>query len=136
MTVAGRVQLQQVLMNLMLNGIDAMKEMGGMLTVKSQLDEGGQIEISVNDTGPGLPSGNADRIFEAFFTTKPQGSGMGVASNRKAAGFGRTAMTGMARPFTLPFRRIPRQQTLRSHCVTRPSGQRHSLCEGRAARSK
>jgi signal transduction histidine kinase len=53
-----------------------------MLTVKSQLDEGGQIEISVNDTGPGLPSGNADRIFEAFFTTKPQGSGMGVAISK------------------------------------------------------
>jgi PAS domain S-box-containing protein len=82
MTVADRVQLQQVLMNLMLNGIDAMQEMGGMLTVKSQLDEGGQIEISVNDTGPGLPSGNADQIFEAFFTTKPQGSGMGLAISK------------------------------------------------------
>ena len=76
---ADRVQLQQVLMNLMLNGIEAMKETGGVLTVKSQLREDGQVEISVNDTGPGLPLGNADQIFDAFFTTKPQGSGMGLA---------------------------------------------------------
>jgi signal transduction histidine kinase len=79
MTVADRVQLQQVLMNLMLNGIEAMKDTGGVLTVKSQLGEDGQIEISVNDTGPGLPLGKADQIFDAFFTTKSQGSGMGLA---------------------------------------------------------
>jgi PAS domain S-box-containing protein len=79
MTVADRVQLQQVLMNLMLNGIEAMKDAGGVLTVKSQLGEDSQIEISVNDTGPGLPLGKADQIFDAFFTTKAQGSGMGLA---------------------------------------------------------
>src|SRR6266568_6495307 len=79
MTLADRVQLQPVLMNLMLNGIEAMKDTGGVLTVKSQLREEGQIEISVNDTGPGLPMGKSDQIFEAFFTTKPQGSGMGLA---------------------------------------------------------
>ena len=82
MTVADRVQLQQVLMNLMLNGIEAMKDTGGVLTVKSQLGEDGQIEISVNDTGPGLPPGKADQIFDAFFTTKPQGSGMGLAISK------------------------------------------------------
>jgi signal transduction histidine kinase len=79
---ADRVQLQQVLMNLMLNGIEAMKETGGVLTVKSQLREAGQIQISIHDTGPGLPAGAADQIFEAFFTTKPQGSGMGLAISR------------------------------------------------------
>ena len=79
---ADRVQLQQVLMNLMLNGIEAMKETGGVLTVKSQLPEDGQVEISVNDTGPGLPLGKADEIFDAFFTTKPQGSGMGLAISK------------------------------------------------------
>ena len=79
MTVADRVQLQQVLMNLMLNGIEAMKDTGGVLTVKSQLGEGGQIQVSIHDTGPGLPLGKVDQIFEAFFTTKPQGSGMGLA---------------------------------------------------------
>jgi signal transduction histidine kinase len=79
MTVADRVQVQQVLMNLMLNGIEAMKGTGGVLTVKSHMCESGQIEISVNDTGPGLPVDKADQIFDAFFTTKPQGSGMGLA---------------------------------------------------------
>jgi signal transduction histidine kinase len=79
MTVADRVQLQQVLMNLMLNGIEAMNETGGVITVKSQLNNDGQIQISVNDTGPGLPHGKADQLFEPFFTTKPQGSGMGLA---------------------------------------------------------
>jgi len=77
-TMADRVQLQQVLMNLMLNGIETMKDTG-VLTVKSELREDGQIEISVNDSGPGLPLGKADQIFDAFFTTKPQGSGMGLA---------------------------------------------------------
>jgi signal transduction histidine kinase len=82
MTVADRVQLQQVLMNLMLNGIEAMKDTGGVLTVKSQLHEDGQIETAVKDTGPGLPLGKADQIFDAFFTTKPQGSGMGLSISR------------------------------------------------------
>jgi PAS domain S-box-containing protein len=81
-TVADRVQLQQVLMNLMLNGIEAMKDTGGVLTVKSQLGEDGQIQISIHDTGPGLPLGNVDQIFDAFFTTKPQGSGMGLAISK------------------------------------------------------
>ena len=81
-TVADRVQLQQVPMNLMLNGIEAIKDTGGVVTVKSQLGEDGQIEISVNDTGPGLSLGKADQIFDAFFTTKPQGSGMGLAISK------------------------------------------------------
>jgi signal transduction histidine kinase len=79
---ADRVQLQQVLMNLMLNGIEAMKETGGVLTVKSKSDEDGQIQISIDDTGPGLPVGKVDQIFDAFFTTKPQGSGMGLAISK------------------------------------------------------
>jgi len=81
-TVADRVQLQQVLMNLMLNGIEAMKDTGGVLTVKSQLCEDGQIQISIHDAGPGLPVGMADQIFDAFFTTKTQGSGMGLAISK------------------------------------------------------
>jgi signal transduction histidine kinase len=79
---ADRVQLQQVLMNLMLNAIEAMKETGGVMTVKSQRDENGQVLISVSDTGVGLPAEKADQIFNAFFTTKPQGSGMGLAISR------------------------------------------------------
>jgi PAS domain S-box-containing protein len=79
---ADRVQLQQVLMNLMLNGIEAMKETGGVLTVKTGRGEGDQVLISVSDTGAGLPAGSEDEIFNAFFTTKPQGSGMGLAISR------------------------------------------------------
>jgi signal transduction histidine kinase len=79
---ADRVQLQQVLMNLMLNGIEAMRETGGVLTVKTGRGEGGRVLISVSDTGVGLPAGRADEIFNAFFTTKPQGSGMGLAISR------------------------------------------------------
>jgi PAS domain S-box-containing protein len=80
--MADRVQLQQVFMNLMLNAIEAMKESGGELTVKSKREQDGQPLFSVSDTGPGLPAENVDRIFSAFFTTKVQGSGMGLAISR------------------------------------------------------
>jgi signal transduction histidine kinase len=75
---ADRVQLQQVFMNLMLNGIEAMKDTAGELTIKSEAGDA-QLLISVSDTGVGLPGEKADQIFNAFFTTKPQGSGMGLA---------------------------------------------------------
>jgi PAS domain S-box-containing protein len=76
-----RVQLQQVFMNLMLNAIEAMKDSGGELTVRSQLQDS-QLLFSVSDTGVGLPTEKMDQIFSAFFTTKPQGSGMGLAISR------------------------------------------------------
>jgi signal transduction histidine kinase len=82
-TSADRVQLQQVLMNLMLNGIEAMREMGGELTVASKRIEHGQLLISVRDSGVGLPGNDAERIFEAFFTTKPHGTGMGLCISRR-----------------------------------------------------
>jgi signal transduction histidine kinase len=59
-----------------------MNDTGGVLTVKSRSREDGQIHISVSDTGPGLPPGETGRIFDAFFTTKPQGSGMGLAISK------------------------------------------------------
>jgi signal transduction histidine kinase len=80
--MADRVQLQQVLMNLMLNGIEAMQDASGELSVKSQLADDGQLLISVADTGVGLPAENVDKIFDAFFTTKPQGTGLGLAITR------------------------------------------------------
>jgi PAS domain S-box-containing protein len=82
-TTADRVQLQQVLMNLMLNGIEAMSENGGELTVTSARAGDGQLLISVRDAGVGLPLDDSKRIFEAFFTTKPQGSGMGLSISRR-----------------------------------------------------
>jgi PAS domain S-box-containing protein len=84
-TILGdRVQLQQVLMNLMINGIDAMKEMNGAreLAVKSQTAEGDQLLVSVSDSGVGLPAQHADHIFNAFFTTKSDGTGMGLRISR------------------------------------------------------
>ncbi|MGH9396779.1 MAG: PAS domain S-box protein [Terriglobia bacterium] len=80
--MADRVQLQQVLMNLMLNSIEAMRDTTGELSIESQLAEDGQLLISVTDTGMGLPAGNADQIFNTFFTTKSQGTGMGLAITR------------------------------------------------------
>jgi signal transduction histidine kinase len=79
-----RVQLQQVLMNLMMNSIDAMKNVDGTreLTIQSQRAENGQVLISVSDTGVGLPPQQADQIFNAFFTTKPHGTGMGLRISR------------------------------------------------------
>jgi PAS domain S-box-containing protein len=81
--MADRVQLQQVFMNLMLNGIDAMKETigGGELTIKSELGDG-ELLISVSDTGVGLPPEQAEQIFRAFFTTKDKGTGMGLPISR------------------------------------------------------
>jgi PAS domain S-box-containing protein len=78
------VQLQQVFMNLMINGVDAMKDMDGTreLAIKSQRAENDQLMMSVSDTGVGLPSQQADQIFNAFFTTKLHGTGMGLRISR------------------------------------------------------
>jgi signal transduction histidine kinase len=81
--IADRVQLQQVFMNLMLNGIEAMKDASGDLTVTSKRAEDGQLLVSVNDSGIGLPRGELEHIFEAFFTTKSQGTGMGLSISRR-----------------------------------------------------
>ncbi len=82
--LADRVQLQQVLMNLMMNGIDAMKEVNGTreLAVKSQRTKKEEVLVSVSDTGVGLPPQQADQMFSAFFTTKPHGTGMGLRISR------------------------------------------------------
>jgi PAS domain S-box-containing protein len=80
--LADRVQLQQVFMNLMLNAIDAMKDAGGKLTISSRLTPEDQLIVSISDTGVGLPAENTERIFDAFHTTKPQGTGMGLAITR------------------------------------------------------
>ena len=82
-TTADHVQLQQVLMNLMLNGIEAMQDESGELSVTSTRTEDGQLLISVSDSGTGLPGEEPERIFEAFFTTKPQGTGMGLSISRR-----------------------------------------------------
>ncbi|HWZ50764.1 MAG TPA: ATP-binding protein, partial [Granulicella sp.] len=83
--VAGdRVQLQQVMANLCINSVDAMKDVEGKreLIVTSQRAENEHLMVSISDTGVGLPSQQADQIFDAFFTTKPHGTGMGLRISR------------------------------------------------------
>src|SRR5262249_15773924 len=94
--------------NLMLNAIEAMQDSGGELTVRSQLQDS-QLLLSVSDTGVGLPTEKVDQIFSAFFTTKPQGSGMGLAISRSiveshGGRFWATPNDGQGTPFhfTLP----------------------------------
>jgi C4-dicarboxylate-specific signal transduction histidine kinase len=79
-----RMQLQQVTMNLIINSIDAMKDVDGtrQLDISSQRAENEQVMISVSDTGVGLPPQQANQIFNAFFTTKRHGIGMGLSISR------------------------------------------------------
>jgi C4-dicarboxylate-specific signal transduction histidine kinase len=82
--IGDRVQLQQVMMNLIMNSIDAMTDVAGPreLAIKSQRAENEQLMVSVSDTGVGLPPQQVDQIFNAFFTTKPHGTGMGLRISR------------------------------------------------------
>jgi C4-dicarboxylate-specific signal transduction histidine kinase len=77
-----RVQLQEVIVNLLANGADAMDSVAGKsreLVVRSTADESGGIAVAVTDVGVGLDPANVARLFDAFFTTKPGGMGMGLA---------------------------------------------------------
>jgi signal transduction histidine kinase len=82
--IESSIQLQQVLMNLMINGIDATKAVDGprQLTLGTQNDSNEQLLVSVEDTGIGLPPNQAGQIFNAFFTTKEHGTGMGLRISR------------------------------------------------------
>ncbi|HEV2828361.1 MAG TPA: ATP-binding protein, partial [Pyrinomonadaceae bacterium] len=75
---ADRVQLRQVLMNLMLNGMEAMSEKGGELRINTQ-EQGRDLKVSVSDTGVGIPADKMEDIFNAFVTTKVHGTGMGLS---------------------------------------------------------
>jgi PAS domain S-box-containing protein len=77
-----RVQLQQVLMNLMLNAIEAMKDSGGDLIIKSGVNSESCLLVSISDTGVGLPKDWTEKMFDPFQTTKPQGTGMGLTITR------------------------------------------------------
>ncbi|MGA7109522.1 MAG: ATP-binding protein [Terracidiphilus sp.] len=82
--VGDRVQLKQVAMNLIVNRIEATKDVDGIreMVIESQRAENEQILVSVSDTGVGLPPQHAEQIFEPFFTTKPHGTGMGLRISR------------------------------------------------------
>ena len=79
-----RVQLQQVAMNLIVNGVESMKDVEGPrdLIIRAQSATDDQILVSVSDTGTGFPPQLAERIFDPFFTTKPHGTGMGLRISR------------------------------------------------------
>ena len=82
--IGDRVQLQQVAMNLIVNSIEAMKDVDGTreLVIKSERAENEQILVNVSDTGPGIPPHLAERVFDPFFTTKAHGTGMGLRISR------------------------------------------------------
>jgi len=67
----------------MLNGIEAMKERSGALSIMSKRTGDGQLLVSITDSGPGLPAKEPERVFEAFFTTKPHGTGTGLSISRR-----------------------------------------------------
>ena len=81
-----RVQLQQVILNLMMNAIDAMSQTGQSqrdLSVASVMDGSDAVLVTVRDSGPGLDETALERLFDAFYTTKPDGIGMGLAITRR-----------------------------------------------------
>jgi C4-dicarboxylate-specific signal transduction histidine kinase len=83
-----RVQLEQVLINLILNASDAMSQVAEnarALTIRSRTVENNVVEISVYDSGTGIPPGNEEQIFEAYHTTKPLGLGLGLSLSRSIA---------------------------------------------------
>jgi signal transduction histidine kinase len=80
-----RIQLQQVLINLVMNGVEAMASVGDRpreLAIRSRLHEGDQILVAVQDVGVGIDSSKADQLFSAFFTSKPGGMGIGLSISR------------------------------------------------------
>jgi PAS domain S-box-containing protein len=80
--VGDRIQLQQVIINLVVNGVDAMQTVTGRshaLLVRSYEDQAHQIVVAVKDSGVGIPAATVDRLFDAFFSTKPSGLGIGLS---------------------------------------------------------
>ena len=110
--LADRIQLEQVVLNLIMNGIEAMTAVTGprrRLLVRSQMHESSNVLVVVHDTGAGLDPRDASHIFEAFFSTKPAGMGMGLPICRSIveAHGGRLALApneseGATFEFTLP----------------------------------
>ena len=112
LVLADRIQLQQVILNLIVNGIEAMQAVTDRpreLVIQTHQDETHQILLTVKDCGIGIAADNADRLFDAFFSTKSSGMGMGLSICRSIvdAHGGRLSASGNAGPgatfqFTLP----------------------------------
>jgi PAS domain S-box-containing protein len=87
--VGDRVQLQQVIINLVVNGVDAMQavtDRSHELLIHTYSDEAHQIVVAVKDSGVGIPAETVDRMFDAFFSTKPSGLGIGLSICRSIIG--------------------------------------------------
>jgi PAS domain S-box-containing protein len=120
--MADRVQLQQVIMNLVTNAIDAMKPITDRpqtLRLKSEVRDGEYVLVTVEDSGTGIDPEKMDRLFETFFTTKPHGMGMGLSICRSIieAHHGRLwasagAKHGSVFRFELPLKQEPAEQRL------------------------
>ena len=126
-TAGDRVQLQQVIVNLVLNGIEAMNDVTGRprrLVIRSKMQNSDEVLVAVEDSGTGIDPNDEKRIFDAFFTTKAQGMGMGlsISSSIIEAHGGRLWASsnsdfGTTLQFTLPADAAnPRHEGLRSDC--------------------
>ncbi|WP_456759600.1 PAS domain-containing sensor histidine kinase [Bradyrhizobium sp. USDA 4011] len=112
--VADRIQLQQVILNLVVNGIEAMQpvtDRSRELVIRTRHDDAGQILVTVTDSGVGVATENAERLFDAFYTTKASGMGMGlsicrsiVEAHRGRLSVSRNIGPGTTFQFTLPLR--------------------------------
>jgi PAS domain S-box-containing protein len=113
-----RVQLQQVMVNLIVNAVEAMSDANDgprELTIGAGADDPNDVFVEVQDTGPGLDPAKLDRLFQSFYTTKPDGMGMGLAISRSIveAHGGRLSATrnephGAVFRFTLPIEDFPK----------------------------
>jgi signal transduction histidine kinase len=110
---ADGVEIEQVLMNLARNALEAMLQHGArapLLAIETRVKDPDTIEVFVRDSGPGLPQGDADAIFEPFYTTKPRGLGMGLAISRTLVELHGGTLAASSTPagttfrFTLPVR--------------------------------
>ena len=85
LVVGDRIQLQQVILNLLTNASDAMLGVDDRpreLLIKTELDDAGLVRVTVRDSGIGFDPRDAERLFTAFYTTKPQGMGIGLSVSR------------------------------------------------------
>jgi len=112
--LADPMQLEQVIINLFLNAVEAMPS-GGTLTIRTTRDHAnGKALIQIQDSGRGIPAEDRERIFEPFFTTKTKGTGLGLAISRQLALRNGGTLTvedastgGTVFTLTLPARRAP-----------------------------